>query len=337
LVQILIKIGEHKLILSDRTIANLAEMICGASGFSGGYDWKNFPYRSSSQLTRFFRNCDFEYIHLGETRSDWVESKLNEINLGIASNPLLPSNGMIRVIQELLDVSVFTQKGLDRNKALEDLNIILARDEIEAYFDVSSNCFVRTRDKLITSALINDQPGRFLPTQLALRKQIETYLNSCSEDELIENLLVPLFRELGFLRVSIAGHKDKSQEYGKDLWMKYRLPTGHFIFFTAQVKKDKIDSAGKDNGQNVSGILSQIYMAFDHPILDTETNSEIWVDHVYLIAGGSITKQARNLLSKKLDKERRRNIIYMDRDELLDLATQYKIDITYINGQEEPF
>lgn len=46
--------------------------------------------------------------------------------------------------------------------------------------------------------------------------QLEAYLDVCSSDELIEEVLLPMFRQLGFHRVTAVGHKDKAIEYGKD-------------------------------------------------------------------------------------------------------------------------
>jgi hypothetical protein len=51
-------------------------------------------------------------------------------------------------------------------------------------------------------------------------------------------------RQLGFHRITAAGHKDKALEYGKDIWMKYKLPTMHTLYFGIQAKKDKLDAAG---------------------------------------------------------------------------------------------
>ena len=52
-------------------------------------------------------------------------------------------------------------------------------------------------------------------------------LDTASEDELIEEILLPLFRQLGFQRVTASGHQDKALEYGKDIWMRFRLSTLH--------------------------------------------------------------------------------------------------------------
>ncbi|MGH3671250.1 MAG: hypothetical protein ACRDSH_11535 [Pseudonocardiaceae bacterium] len=33
------------------------------------------------------------------------------------------------------------------------------------------------------------------------------------------------------MRVTASGHKDKALEYGKDIWMKFTLPTQHVLYF----------------------------------------------------------------------------------------------------------
>jgi len=320
---------------SPRTISELAEMICGASGGSYGYKWDDFPYRSSSFLTRFFRNCDLECVHDGSTRNYWVEQILAELNQGIASVVQLPPDCMIRVIQELMDPIDYERDGLDREKAFVGLNKVLARDGIEAYLDATGRPYVRSIDKQFTSATLKMQPRPLSASELARRKDIERFLVTSSEDEFIGQFLVPLFRQLGFLRVIPTGHRDRSLEFGKDIWMKYRLPTGHFIYFAAQVKRDKIDSAGRELNKNISGILAQARMALDHPIFDPETNRKYLVDHVFIISANIITKPARMLLIEHLDREARRHIIFMDRDDLLDLGAMAAIALPGASTEEE--
>ena len=76
--------------------------------------------------------------------------------------------------------------------------------------------------------------------ELKRREQLLAYLKETSEDTLIEDVLLPLFRQLGFHRITAAGHKDKQLEYGKDVWMKFTLPTLHVLYFGMQVKKGKL-------------------------------------------------------------------------------------------------
>lgn len=306
--------------LSNRTIADLAEQICGAHG-GGSFEWENFPYRTSSQLTRFFRNCDLsEYRHPGSTRHLWVEEVLVELNKGPVTVPGLPPDPIVRVLQELTDPTEFESSQLDREQALEDLNSTLARDGLEVYLDPEKRCHVRHVDRQTTSATMKMHSRRLSNVEMKRRKQLERFLDTALEDELIEQFLIPMFRQLGFRRVTPIGHRDRSLEFGKDIWMKYPLPTGHSIYFSAQVKRDKIDAAGRDLSKNISGILAQIEMILDYPVFDPETNRKHLVDHVYVISAKAITKQARALLGEHLDREARRHIIFMDREELLDLG-----------------
>ena len=55
----------------QRTLSDIADMICGNT--EAGKE-ALFPYRSSSVITRFFRDCDTGYVHDGSTRSSWVST-----------------------------------------------------------------------------------------------------------------------------------------------------------------------------------------------------------------------------------------------------------------------
>lgn len=93
----------------------------------------------------------------------------------------------------------------------------------------------------------------FTAAEVQRRADLAAYLKKCSEDQLIEEVLLPLFRQLGFQQVTAAGHKDKALEYGKDIWMRYTLPTRHFLYFGIQVKRGKLDAAGMTRAGNANG------------------------------------------------------------------------------------
>lgn len=104
--------------------------------------------------------------------------------------------------------------------------------------------------------------------------------------------------------------------------MKYQLPTGHWLYFCAQVKKDKIDSNNASGSRNVSAVLAQARMAIDHPIHDPEVNRKVLLDNLFLISAGEITKAARAWLVEQLDAGQRRHIIFMDCEEFLDQSAR---------------
>ncbi len=306
--------------LSNRTLSALAEMICGASGGMTGFSWEHFPYRSSSYLTEFFTNCDLDYVHDGSTRKLWVQNTLDELNNFPSSNQHLPSTSIIRVIQELMDPTDFEQHNLDRLSALASLNQTLSRDGLKAYFDNLGRCQIKHVGTSVSSTGLHVQKRAWTTEELKRRKDFLSFLDNASEDEFIEQLLAPLFRQLGFIRISVTGHNDKRLEFGKDLWMKFQLPTNHYIYFGAQVKIGKLDASGKSKNTNIAEVLTQINMMLNHPIWDSETNRRNLLDHVYIISAGDITKQAKQWLGERLDIESRRHILFLDRDDILDLA-----------------
>ncbi|MFX4790038.1 hypothetical protein ABTB87_22425, partial [Acinetobacter baumannii] len=124
------------------------------------------------------------------------------------------------------------------------------REGFEAFYGNDNILYVRN---IRTNNLIkpNENPHRpFTEDELKKRELLINFLERCSEDELIEKILLPLFRILGFQRITVAGHKDKALEYGKDIWMKFTLPTQHIIYFGIQVKKGKLDSSGMTKAGN---------------------------------------------------------------------------------------
>jgi len=134
-------------------------------------------------------------------------------------------------------------------------------------------------------------------------------------------VLVPFFQRLGFHRVAAAGHREKSLEFGKDMWMKFQLPTGHWLYFCAQVKRVKIDARGVSDG-NVAEVVNQAKMAIDNAIFDPDANRTVLLVHIFIISAAEITRQARKWIVEKLDKEQRRHIIFIDREEFLDHAAK---------------
>jgi hypothetical protein len=296
----------------DRNLRELAHIVCG--------DTEHFQYRSSSYITEFFQDCDLDYTHDGSIRWAWVVDRLVEVLILPHPSPFVPSDAFIRIIRAVLDKSDAQKGDPDRNKALAALNAVLAREGWEAFYDEHGIGQLRHIATNTVAEIAN--PHRpFTPAELKRREQLTAYLDKCSEDELIEEVLLPLFRQLGFHRITASGHKDKALEYGKDVWMKYTLPTLHVLYFGIQAKKGKLDSAGigKDGASNISGIHNQVNMMLGHDIFDPELNRRVLVDHAFIVAGGEITKQAKNWLGNNLDATKRSQIMFMDRDDILNL------------------
>ena len=292
-------------------------MICGNFPAEASY----FPYRSSFYITRFFQDADTDFEHDGSTRALWVANTLEEILNEPSRDSNTPPDSFIRVIATLMDQGDAKNEGNERHAALTHLNVSLSREGYEAFFDKNGRCYLRhTETKTIAG--VSPNPHRpFSTEEMKRREKLSTYIDEISEDALIEEVLLPLFRQLGFHRITAAGHKDKALEYGKDIWMRHVLPTQHVLYFGLQVKKGKLDAAGvtRLGNANVAEILNQIAMMIGHEIFDPEVNRRVLVDHVFIVAGGEITKAAINWLGGQLDATRRSQIMFIEREDILNL------------------
>ncbi|TIV66686.1 MAG: hypothetical protein E5V74_03690 [Mesorhizobium sp.] len=301
----------------QRTLIQIADMICGNFKDEESF----FEYRSSSYLTEFFSDCDTDYRHNGTTRNYWVAETLKEILAEPQPGPNVPPDTFGRVIKTLMDQGNAKNESADRPNALAMLNGALAREGFEAFYAEDKQCYLR-HVATNTIAAPGPNPHRpFSAAELKRRDQLVAYLETVSEDALIEDVLLPLLRQLGFHRITAAGHRDKQLEYGKDVWMKFTLPTQHVLYFGMQVKKGKLDAAGVSKGAtaNVAEILNQVTMMLGHEIFDPEIGKRVLVDHAFIVAGGEITKAARNWLGNKLDATKRSQILFMDREDLINL------------------
>jgi hypothetical protein len=301
----------------QRTLMQIADMICGNFPKEETF----FPYRTSFYLTEFFQDCDTDFAHDGSTRNFWVAETLKTILAEPHLDANTPPEAFLRVIRMLMDQGDAKNEDGKREGALGLLNPALARQGFEAFYGPDKQCYLR---HLGTGAVAGASPNPHRPfsaSEMQRRERLVAFLDDASEDELIEEVLLPLFRQLGFHRVTVAGHKDKALEYGKDVWMKFTLPTQHVLYFGIQVKKRKLDASGtsKPGNANVAEVHNQVEMMLGHEIFDPEIGKRVLVDHAFIVAGGEITKAARNWLWNRLDASKRSQILFMDRDDILNL------------------
>ena len=296
----------------SRNLRAIAEMVIG--------DVESFPYRSSSQITQFFEECDLDFVHDGSTRWAWTAGKLAELLQEPQPTTHALPERFVHVLRMLMHKSDAEPEDPDRSQSLEALNKPLSREGYEAFYGEDDFLYIRhIGTRTISTATNPHRP--FTPKEVERRDLLIKYLDTCSEDELIGEVLLPLFRQLGYHRITAAGHKDKALEYGKDIWMRYILPTQHVLYFGVQAKQGKLDAAGtsRNENSNIAEIHNQVLMMLGHEIFDPETNRRVLVDHAFIVAGGEITKQAKNWLGEKLDASKRSQILFMDREDILNL------------------
>ena len=280
-----------------------------------------FPYRSSSYITEFFQELETDHQHDGSTRHRWVADVLEQMLAEPHDGPTRPPEIFCQLVDQLMSPAERLNEGPDRPRALAQLNEVLGREGFEAFYGEDKHCYVRHTGTGTVTVLAANPHRPFTRAEIERRTLLAAYLDACSEDDLIEEVLLPLFRQLGYHRITAAGHKDKALEYGKDIWMRYTLPTQHVIYFGIQAKKGKLDASGvtKARNANMAEIYNQALMMLAHEIFDPEINRRVLVDHAFIVAGGEITKAARNWLGNALDASKRSQIMFIDRDDILNL------------------
>lgn len=281
-------------------------------------DEASFPRRSSSYITAFFKKCGHDFRHDGSTRRWWAYERLKELNSRPATHPELPSDDIQSLIHNLFDPDEFHKANKSREAALAKLNEALQLQDLTAFFDDRGMCRVRNVGTGAVNSSFDPAERRFSPEELRQRKQVEEFLVSASEDEFTSSLLKPFFESCGFQKVVVLGHKEKILEFGKDLWMKFRLPTGHWLYFGAQVKRTKLDARGGSGDANIATVLDQVRMALSNPVFDHDLNRKVLLDHLFVISSNDITRAAQQWLVEQLDATQRRTIIFMDRTELIE-------------------
>ena len=322
--------------LSGKTLRQLAEMICGAHGSGQGYSWPGFPYRTASRLVEFFEDCGIE-VEAAGTRKDWVREVLDRLNLETAVHPDLPSDPLVDIIVELMSPRHFDPVSvggdeLDRAGALNALDQALRADGLglvakdDAVEIVARETGTRSRMQAAPRRALSEAEHRRW-------KRLGAHFDTLSEDEFTTNILVPVLRQLGFVSISVSGHRDKALEFGKDAWMKYRIPTGNWLYFGLQVKVGKVDASARSTS-NVAEILNQVKMMLDHPVFDPESNRRHLLDHVFLVSSGAITKAARQWLGEHLDLQARRTLMFVDRDRMLEMAIASAAHLPGFDGDQ---
>ncbi|WP_242164411.1 hypothetical protein [Lysobacter sp. M15] len=164
----------------NRSLRELANIVIG--------DAEYFRYRSSSYISEFFQDCDLDYVHDGSTRWLWTACRLAEVLDQPHPSASVPPDAFVRIIRAVLDKGEAQDGDPDRSKALALLNVVMAREGWEAFYDehgIGQLRHIATN----TVALMANPHRPMTPAELERRDQLTAYFDKCSEDELIEDVL----------------------------------------------------------------------------------------------------------------------------------------------------
>jgi hypothetical protein len=84
-------------------------------------------------------------------------------------------------------------EGSSRPRALALLNDVLGREGFEAFYGDDRHCYIRHTGSGTVTVLAPNPHRPFTAAEVDRRELLAAYLDTCREDELIEEVLVPLF------------------------------------------------------------------------------------------------------------------------------------------------
>jgi len=107
-----------------------------------------------------------------------------------------------------MDAGDSVNEGIDRPGGPAVLNAALAREGFEVLMLRTSFAICATSQRTRLTMLAANPFRPLSAAEMKKRDAIVAYLDKASEDELIGEVLLPRFRQIGFQRVTTAGHKD---------------------------------------------------------------------------------------------------------------------------------
>jgi hypothetical protein len=141
------------------------------------------------------------------------------------------------------------------------------------------------------------------------------YLASLSEDDFRDQIVRPLFQQLGLRHgKDICG----VDEDGKDCYFFGDDPIRGTVLYAIQTKKGdlKLSSKARDNLLNA---VAQLRTALSTPVKHSATKQTYRPDYVVLAASGGINKKAEEHITDDIKDTR---LIFYDSDRLIKLSSQ---------------
>lgn len=153
--------------------------------------------------------------------------------------------------------------------------------------------------------------------------ELESFLMNANEDDFTNILLIPLLRHIGFANAEAKGHRDRALEFGQDIRrMKYQLPTGHWLYFSAQVKTGDINAKTTDQQNHVYQIIQQAMTQLEWEMSDPEIGKNVKPDHVLLITSGFITEAAKQYIYRH-EMTQSKRLLVLEKENILTLCIKY--------------
>jgi ActR/RegA family two-component response regulator len=184
----------------------------------------------------------------------------------------------------------------------------------------------------LSSTLVPKLAAALQSTRFSHFQERLDLLSRLSEDSLIDLILIPLFKEMGFLAVERTAFHGPS-EGGKDILPFHKY--GDFnerIHYAAQVKAGSI-TATSGSSASAQTLLHQANTALRSSFVDRFDNVRKHLDRFLVICSGTIGNEARRIIEEGI--EDKRDLLFLDGSDILDLLSQNGLLLNFDRRMEE--
>ena len=162
--------------------------------------------------------------------------------------------------------------------------------------------------------VIQDDPG--------VDQRIRRRIDSLSEDQFIEHILLPLLHKMGFERIRKVQFHGRN-EFGSDvLPFRYNTPFGTKEYYAVQAKATPIHGTSSKDG-NAGGLISQTTQALSVTFIDDLDNERKKLDKFVIACSKNITSDARRVIEDAI--EGKRKLIFLDIENIIELVKKHKL------------
>ncbi len=146
-----------------------------------------------------------------------------------------------------------------------------------------------------------------------------------NEDELIQDVLRPIFEFLAFEGITILHHSG-APEHGKDMVFYQRDNLNSFIFYAVVACNKKIhtNSSKTSDSGHYAKIIDQVSKCYHEPWRDDNLKREAYIDKVIVVTSSTIADAAMAYLRRWEEKERR-HLIFIDGERLAGLLMRLRL------------
>jgi hypothetical protein len=131
------------------------------------------------------------------------------------------------------------------------------------------------------------------------------------------DLLLPLFRRMGFLNVR---YRHGVKEYGKDFTFSEMTPFRGLRHYGVQAKAGSL-SGGVNSA--IDEIIGQIHDGFAMPYYELGSSDPRYVSTFIVAVSGSFTGNAKDKLAEKIPTGLTGSILFLDRESIAELVERY--------------